>query len=169
MIIRFEDPSDRPASLEVERAAFERPDEANIVEAVRDEPGSFALVADADGEVVGHVQMSRAWVGEAAVLALGPIGVESDRQGRGIGSSLVRGALAEAVRRGEWAVILLGAPAYYRRFGFVAASIHGLRNPFAGSHEGGFVIDEEDFQIAMLDEHWVPPPAAEVRWHPAFG
>ena len=46
-----------------------------IVEAVRDEEGSFALVAEEDGELVGHIQLSRAWVGENPLLALGPIGV----------------------------------------------------------------------------------------------
>ncbi len=66
MIVRLEQPSDREASLEVERAAFGQPLEARIAETVRDEPGSFALVADDESEIVGHVQMSRAWVGETA-------------------------------------------------------------------------------------------------------
>ena len=81
MIVRPERQDDRLISVEVERAAFGRALEADIVEAVRDEPGSFALVADDDGAVIGHVQMSRAWVGDDEVLALGPIGVAPDHQG----------------------------------------------------------------------------------------
>jgi predicted N-acetyltransferase YhbS len=43
VIVRLEEPADRPASLEVEREAFGSSTEAAIVEAIRDEPGSFAL------------------------------------------------------------------------------------------------------------------------------
>ncbi|MGZ8580278.1 MAG: GNAT family N-acetyltransferase [Actinomycetota bacterium] len=169
MIVRLESPIDRLASVEVERAAFGQPLESTIVEAVRDEAGSFAVVAEVDGDIVGHVQMSRARVGETDVLALGPIGVLLDRRRRGIGSSLVRAALDEAGRRGESAVILLGDPSYYGPLGFVPASRYGLRNPFAGTQDEGFVIAEEDFQIAVLDEARAACLAGAVRWHPAFG
>ena len=169
MIVRLEQPADRDRSIAVERAAFGTPEEASIVEAVRDDPGSFALVADEHGEIVGHVQMSRAWVGEAGVMALGPVGVLPQRQGRGIGSALVRGALEEASRRDELAVILLGTPAYYGRFGFAPARGLGLSNPFAGVLDSGFAIDEEDFQIAVLDEPRATLLTGEVRWHRAFG
>ena len=87
VIIRLERSEDRPASIEVERAAFGTAEEATIAEQVRDEPGSFALVAVIDDEVVGHVQMSAAWIGDAEVLALGPIGVSPAYQRRGIGTS----------------------------------------------------------------------------------
>ncbi|MGH2539278.1 MAG: GNAT family N-acetyltransferase [Actinomycetota bacterium] len=169
MIVRLEQPADRDASIEVERAAFDTPGEASIVEAVRDDPGSFALVAHEGGEIVGHVQLSRAWVGETAVLALGPIGVLPERQGQGVGSALVQAALEEAGRRDETAVILLGAPSCYGRLGFVPALGYGLRNPFAGVLEDGFVIEEEDFQITVLVETPAASLGGEVRWHRAFG
>lgn len=169
MIIRLETPADRAAAIEVERAAFGEPQEATIVEVVRDEPGSFALVAETDGEVVGHVQLSTAWVGEDEVLALGPIAVAPASQRQGIGTALVAAALEEAGRRGACAVILLGSPAYYGGRGFEPASRHGLANPFAGIAEGDFVIAEEDFQIAVLAPERVATLAGEVRWHPAFG
>ncbi|HET6714622.1 MAG TPA: N-acetyltransferase [Actinomycetota bacterium] len=169
MIVRLEAHADRSASIEVERAAFERPLESTIVEAVRDEAGSFALVAEIDGDIVGHVQMSRAQVGETDVLALGPIGVLPDRQQRGIGSSLVRAALEEAGDRGKPAVILLGDPSLYGPLGFAPGSRYGLRNPFGGMQEGDFVVAEEDFQIAVLDEARAARLAGAVRWHPAFG
>ncbi len=169
MIVRPEEPGDRDASIEVERAAFDTEVEAAIVEAVRDEPDSFALVAVEDGAVVGHVQMSRAWVGGSGVLSLGPIGVLRDRQGAGIGSALTRAALEEARGRGEPAVILLGSPEYYGRLGFVPGSAYGLANPFAGHVEDGSSIAEEDFQIAVLDQERVRGLVGHVRWHPSFG
>lgn len=164
--IRPEEPDDRDDAVEVERLAFGSDEEAGIVETVRDEEGSFALVAEEDGAVVGHVQFSRGWVGETPVLALGPVGVLPERQGRGIGSRLIRAGLEEAHSRGEAAVILLGDPAFYPRFGFEPGSALGLSNPFAGVRPDGFEIAEEDFMVAVVGEGRL---AGEVRWHPAFG
>jgi predicted N-acetyltransferase YhbS len=168
VLVRLERPEDRPAALDVERRAFGSDEEVAIVEAVRDEEGSFALVAEDDGAIVGHVQLSRAGLGEVDVVALGPIGVVPERQGEGIGSALIRAALEEARSRGEPAVILLGSQSFYPRFGFAPASMLGLRNPFTGVLPSGFEILEEDFMIARLDARPIPA-AGEVRWHPAFG
>ncbi len=170
VVIRDEKEPDRAAALEVERAAFGGSAEAAIVETVRDLEGSFALVAEAieDGRIVGHVQMSRAWIGQMAVSALGPIGVLPAVQRQGIGGALVRGALAEARDRGALAVILLGSQRYYPRFGFEPAAGFGLRNPFTGTQEDGFVVQEGDFMLAPLDPR-ARALRGPVRWHPAFG
>lgn len=168
MTIRLERSEDRTTALEVERLAFGSDVEPALAEAVRDEEGSFALVAQDRGEIVGHVQLARAWVGESPVLSLGPIGVRPDRQGEGIGRLLVEGALAEGAARGEIAVILLGSPALYPRFGFEPGAAYGLRNPFTGAQEDRFVVAEEDFMVAALDDR-ARSLAGEVRWHPAFG
>jgi putative acetyltransferase len=168
VIIREEHPEDREASIEVERAAFGRADEATIVELVRDLQGSVALVLEVDGEIGGHVQMSAAHVGETEVLALGPIGVVPARQRRGGGSALVAAALEHARTRAAPAVIVLGDPAYYGRRGFEPASRYGLRNPFAGIHGDGFEIDEADLQIAVLDRDLTSALRGDVRWAPAF-
>ena len=102
VLIRDEGPADRDAALEVERAAFDTELEAEIVAAVRDEKDSFALVAEDDnGAVIGHIQFSRAWIGETVVVALGPVGVVPERHGRGIGSALIRTGLDRARERGE--------------------------------------------------------------------
>jgi len=80
------------------------------------------------------------------------MGVRPDHQGRGIGSELIRCGLNEAYDCGEPAVVLLGNPNFNRRFGFVAASTFGLRNPKVGVQPNGFVILEEHFMIVPLDE-----------------
>jgi putative acetyltransferase len=166
--VRLERSEDREASLEVKREAFGGEAEARIVIAVRDEAGSFAFVAEESGVVIGHVQLSRAWAGGTPILALGPIGVRPDHQGHGIGRALIEAAVAEARSRGEIAVILLGDPRLYPRFGFEPASSYGLRNPFTGVTDNGFVIREEDFMLLPLDDR-ARTLAGEVRWHPAFG
>lgn len=165
--IRQERADDLEAALAVERAAFGSDEEASIVEVVRSEEGSFALVAESDGEIVGHVQLTRAWIGGTAVVALGPIGVAPDRQGRGIGAALVRAAVAVAAGRGVPAVIVLGDPGWYARFGFRPGAGLGLRNPYAGVEPGGFEIHEEDFMLAVVDPGMAL--SGPVRWHAAFG
>ena len=136
---------------------------------IRDEQGSFALVAEVDGKIVGHVQLSAAWVGADEVLALGPIGVVAAHRRHGIASALIEAALAESARRGAAAVILLGSPRFYGARGFLPAADFGLANPYTGTQEEGFVVKEEDFQIAVLDRARVERLAGTVRWHPAFG
>lgn len=161
VIIRPEEPGDRAASLEVERAGFGSDEEPAIVEAVRDDEGSFALVAEDAGEVVGHIQFSRAWVGDEGVLALGPMAVRPDRQGQGIGAGLIRAGLVEAAKREETAVIVVGEAGYYGRFGFRTASAFGIPVPFPG-------VPDEDFMVAELGGEGSVPSGA-VRYHPAFG
>jgi putative acetyltransferase len=166
--VRLERPGDRAASVGVERAAFGSDEEVAVVLAVRDEEGSFALVAEDLGGIVGHVQLSRARIGRTGVLALGPIGVLPDRQGQGIGRALIEAAAEEARARGEVAMILLGDPRLYPKFGFEPASRYGLRNPFAGNRAGDLVIAEEDFMILLLGDR-ARALSGQVRWHPAFG
>ena len=65
-------------------------------------------------------------------LALAPMSVRPDRQRQGIGSALVRAALERARQQGWQAVIVLGHPGYYPRFGFSAALARPLASPFSG-------------------------------------
>jgi putative acetyltransferase len=161
-------PSDLEQVLSVEREAFGEDEEAKIVGTIHDLDGSFGLVAEEDGAVVGHVQLSRAWIGSDPALSLGPIGVLRARQGRGIGSALVEAALEAARERREIAVILLGSQGFYPRFGFLPGSTFGLRNPFTGVQEEGFVVAEEDFMVAPLADR-ASALSGAVRWHPSFG
>lgn len=89
----------------------------------------LALVAELDGAVVGYCITTRGWLGEQPVLGLGPIGVDPGVQRGGIGSALVRETLSLAGERGERLIALLGDPAYYGRFGFVASTELGVTPP----------------------------------------
>ena len=85
----------------------------------------------AEGVVVGHVLLSRL-VSPPGALALAPLAVLPDRQRRGVGSALVRAALARAREGGGAAAFVLGDPAYYGRFGFSAEAARGYASPYAG-------------------------------------
>jgi putative acetyltransferase len=143
MDLRAERDDDIDAIREVQAAAFRRPDqpdvipsEAPLVDSLRADPAAWipelSIVAiDQHATVVGHVVCSRAWIGEERhrVLGLGPIGVLPERQGEGIGSSLVHEAVKVANARGEGLIGLLGNPEYYGRFGFVPSTHHGVDPP----------------------------------------
>jgi putative acetyltransferase len=140
VILRRERPGDRAAVVAVHVAAFARPDaddvpEARLVDDLHDDgsviPG-LSLVATLGEDVVGHVMCSRASVDDKPCLGLGPIGVLPSRQRRGVGLALMHGVLAAADALNEPAVVLLGDPGYYRRFGFVLAQPFGLLPPDPG-------------------------------------
>jgi len=92
-----------------------------IVRALRDS-GQLAvsLVAEVEGEVVGHVAVSAVTIttGAAGWYGLGPVSVVPERQRMGIGKMLVTQALAELRQSGAAGCVVLGEPAYYSRFGF---------------------------------------------------
>jgi predicted N-acetyltransferase YhbS len=171
--VRIATPEDRPIATHVERLAFEAArgggsadDIVAGIEAVHAEPGSFGALAVEDATVVGHAQVSRAWIGSTPVVHLGPVGVSPRRWRRGIGSALIRFALQESEHQGEVAIVLLGDPTFYGRFGFVPASRYGLRNPRAGIQPNGFVVEEHHFQIATrAGPHHL---YGAVSWHPAL-
>lgn len=126
--IRPETPADHAALDDLLTAAFGGPDEARLLRALRDDGDlSLSLVAEAAGCILGHVALSPL-VAESPAQALAPLAVLPAMQGMGIGTALVRQALAGA---GGKAVVVLGDPAYYSRFGFCPAD---LASPWAGTH-----------------------------------
>ena len=136
--IRLETPGDEPGVRHVNLAAFTGPEEADIVDRIRREApaGWQSLVAlEADGRIVGHVLLSPCPVEDedgdrlGEVLALGPIAVLPEVQRRGVGSALMATAMSLAVARAVPAVVLLGHPSYYPRFGFEPAREVGLLPP----------------------------------------
>jgi putative acetyltransferase len=142
VLIRREGPADAGAIRAVHTSAFgdplrtaRIPAEVGLVDALRTSDAwlsELSLVAERTaGSVVGHVVCSRGWVGTSPTLGLGPLGVRSDLQNRGIGSALMHAVLGVADALGEPLVALLGDPGYYRRFGFRPASDHGITPPAA--------------------------------------
>ncbi|MEZ4241482.1 MAG: N-acetyltransferase [Myxococcota bacterium] len=125
--IRTEAPGDAPAIHEVERLAFGREAEAELVDAVREAgAGVLSLVGVWAGEVIGHVLFTPVSVGGGRGVALGPLAVHPDHQRQGVGTALVREGLRRLQTLGHGAVVVLGEPGYYRRFGFRPARAFGV-------------------------------------------
>lgn len=92
----------------------------------------LALVArDKDERLIGTVRLWNVKLGERgrSALLLGPLAVEPSVKCGGIGSALMREAIAEARRLGHGAILLVGDPEYYERFGFTARKTGDLAMP----------------------------------------
>ncbi|WP_427133314.1 N-acetyltransferase [Pseudarthrobacter sp. S9] len=146
--LRTEQPADRPAILALTAAAFAvspvtglpvegEPEEVGLLRRLFDCEEylpEFSVVAELDGEVVGHVISTRGWVGELELLGLGPIGVVPRLQRHGIGTALMNETMARANAAGERGIALLGSPEYYSRFGFVPSTTLGVEPPESAWH-----------------------------------
>jgi putative acetyltransferase len=161
MIVRTEEPEDAAEVFAVNRACFPTDGEARLVDALRSSGQlSLSLVAEVDGEVVGHVAFSPVTVmaGEAGV-GLGPVAVVEEHRRKGYAARLIGSGLAECrAARFGWAVVL-GDPAYYSRFGFRPAREFGLSDEFRGG---------DAFQAMELIAGELPVGAGLVRYAPQF-
>lgn len=125
--IRQEKPGDEASIASVTRAAFAGKSYADgnedaLAGKLR-EAGALvlSLVAVQGKAVIGHIALSPAKVGDAKWLAIGPVAVTPDHQGKGIGSGLVNTAVSVAQAYGRCGVVLMGDPAFYGRLGFTAS------------------------------------------------
>ena len=136
-MIRLTTPADHVAIHAVIAAAFEREDEARLVAQLRDDNNVLVeLVAERDGRLIGHVLYStlRITRTDAALgaAALAPVSVLPEQQRSGVGADLIRAGNARCAMLGVPAIIVLGHPSYYPRFGFSAKLAESLEAPFRG-------------------------------------
>lgn len=166
--IRAELTEDRTAVRRVNEGAFGRTTEADLVDALRAAAAPLlSLVAEEDGEVVGHLLFSPVTVETACpsdavpalLLGLAPVAVLPEWQNRGVGSQLVREGLQACRKLGATAVVVLGHPEYYPRFGFVPASRFGLTCEYP--------VPDDVFMAQELVPGALTEPGL-VRYHPAF-
>lgn len=163
MIIRPEKQGDEAVIEQVTRAAFAKlrysdQTEPIIIRRLREAGGlALSLVAEMDGQVVGHVAFSRVTVDgeDKGWLGLGPISVKPELQRKGIGSLLIRAGLAQIRAGGVKGCVLEGDPNYYKRFGFKSypgLTYHGAPSP--------------EFFMAL--PFYEDAPQGSVEYHPVF-
>lgn len=157
MMIRNERATDRVAIRGILEAAFARPDEANLVDRLREDGDCvLSLVAVESERIVGQVLFSRLRAPFRA-LCLAPVAVAPDRQRMGIGSHLIRAGLEHAQAAGWQGVFVLGDPRYYCRFGFNPDLARGFTSPYAGAH-----------LMARALGPALPTTSGEIAYAPAF-
>jgi len=145
--VRFERPLDAAAVREVNDEAFGSPIEARIVESLRGAPDCISLVATRNGLVIGHILFTPVSLEPAVgvrVAGLGPMAVRPEDQRAGVGGQLIRAGLDACRQHGYSAVVVVGHPAYYPRFGFEPAHTRGLTLR-------DFDVPEDVFMVIELD------------------
>ena len=140
MLIRAERPADFPAIYALVQTAFQTAnvsngDEQNFVNRLRASDNylpELALVAEAEGRLLGHIMLTRTFLttpqGQFPLLLLGPVAVVLEHRNQGIGTALIETVCQRARAFGRQAVILVDNPDFYRRFDFRPAVDFGIRN-----------------------------------------
>ena len=164
LLIRSEDVSDWAAVHAVNISAFETPVEANLVDALRSQAQPIiSLVAVDSGSLVGHIMFSPVTLSDHLdlnIMGLAPMAVVPSHQSRGIGSDLVRVGLDRCRELGVEAVVVLGHPEYYPRFGFVPSVRFGIRSEYE--------VPDEVFMVVELQDGVLRNAPGTVRYHQAF-
>jgi len=164
MLIRAEERRDWAAVHAVNVSAFETPAEANLVDALREQARPLvSLIAEDNGAIVGHIMFSPVSLsGHPAlkIMGLAPMAVAPEHQRKGIGSALVRAGLEQCKQLGLSAVVVLGHPAYYPRFGFSSCARFGIGCEYE--------VPEEVFMVVELQAGFLRGASGKVRYHAAF-
>lgn len=163
LTVREATKEDRPAILKIVEAAFARPDEAAIVEKLwESDAASLDLIAEIDGEIVGHCAFSLVTADpplNGALLGMAPVSVLPSHQNKGVGGAMIETGIDCCRSRGARLVVVLGAPAYYSRFGFEPASRKNARWDAMDAGDAFQLIDFAGLSGA---------PPRTIRYHDAF-
>lgn len=163
--VRSEKPEDYQSIYNVNKTAFSSEVEAKLVNNLRKTKGfisKLSLVAIKDKEIIGHILFSIIHIQTNAktvpVMALAPMAVLPKHQKQGVGSMLVREGLKECKKLGYKAVVLIGHPDYYPRFGFSPAKEKGLSLPFDAPSEAFMVYEIFPQALAGINGMVIYPP-----------
>lgn len=168
MKIRQERETDHASVYEVVKTAFasvEHSDgnEQDLVTALRNS-GAFvpelSLVAEEDGNVIGHILFTKADVDGQTVLALAPLSVLPPYQKQGIGLALMAEGHQIAAKLGFDYSIVLGHAEYYPKAGYQPASRFGIKAPFD--------VADENFMAVKLNRD-AQNVHGTLRYDAAFG
>ena len=131
LFIRPEQPADLAAIHLINDQAFGQPAEANLVDKLRaNGKAVVSLVAVEDDQLVGHILFSEATIDAVTIIGLAPLAVLPSYQKQGIGTWLTTAGIEACRVAGYTAMIVLGHPEYYPRFGFVPASRFGIKSEY---------------------------------------
>ena len=164
--IREEAPGDLLQIRQVNQDAFERTFEADLVDRLRQTcPDFVSYVAVEDGQIVGHILFTPAWLetpnGQVQGMGLARLSVLPAYQKHGIGRKHIQADLGQMQKLGWPFVIVLGHPGYYPHFGFETASKYGICCEYDA-------VTEQAFMIIIFDPSCLPPGDAVAHYRPEW-
>lgn len=164
MLIRPEKQDDWTTIQALNAEAFGTLTEARLVDELRREAQPvISLVAEYDHAVIGHIMFAPVSLPEhpdLKIMGLAPMTVGPEHQRRGIGSALVQAGLEQCRRLGYGAVVVLGHPDYYPRFGFAPAAGFGIGCEYEAPSEAFLAVELEPGYLAAA--------SGAIRYHEAF-
>ena len=162
MYIRSEQSGDEDQIREVHLQAFETVMEANLVDALRDAGIELISLVAVDGEeIIGHILFSPMTIdAPLRIMGLAPMAVLPSRQRQRVGSQLVEAGLKACAQAEFDAVVVLGHPSYYPRFGFEPAAAFGIKSEYD--------VPSEVFMLKELKPGVLRGISGTVEYHPAF-
>lgn len=140
MHIRPEKPEEFPYLYDFVQTAFATAkvsdgSEADFVNVLREGVNyipELALVAEVDGEIIGHIMFTRTYLSVPGkrfeALLLAPVAIVLEQRNKGIGAALIEEGMSRAKAMGFTSVFLVGDPDYYSRFGFRSVTSYGIRH-----------------------------------------
>jgi putative acetyltransferase len=118
-----------------------------------------------DSHIVGQILFSPVIIASAhrrlEALGLGPMAVLPPYYRQGIGSHLVHHGLEACRAIGDVIVVVLGHPAFYRRFAFTPAIRHRVRSEYD--------VPEEVFMLLELRDAAASGGGGVALYQPEFG
>lgn len=159
-----EQPTDVAAIHALNTAAFERVAEADLVDALRQQASPLvSLVAIQGEQVVGHILFTPVTLSShpnLKIMGLAPIAVSPAHQKQGIGAALIQAGLQECRKIGYGAIVVLGHPDYYPKFGFVPTSQYQITCEYD--------VPPEAFMLVELIAGYLENKSGMISFHPAF-
>lgn len=164
MLIREANINDYEAIYAVVAAAFETEAEAKLVEKLHlAGEAVVSMVAELSGKIVGYVLFSNVTLSRHAnlkIIGLAPVAVLPPCQRKGIGRALIEAGLKACTVKGYEAVVVLGHPAYYPKFGFRASTEFGFNCEYD--------VPDDAFMALELRQNALAGVSGVICYHPAF-
>ncbi|MBE9521040.1 MAG: N-acetyltransferase [Proteobacteria bacterium] len=163
--IRPEGKEDFSAIRRINRKAFDTDAEANLVDALRKSNVEIiSLVAEYNDIPVGHILFSEVGLDghcpDIRLSGLAPMAVLPENQRKGIGSQLVVEGIKACRLAGYSAVVVLGHPQFYPRFGFMPSVNFKIRSEFD--------VPDDVFMIKELRKDALTNCSGTIMYHAAF-
>lgn len=165
MGIREEKPTDIKKIWDINIAAFETDGEARLINALRDGGTPFlSLVYEQNNDLLGHILFTPVTLGgehaSAHLMGLAPMAVLPGHQNSGIGSALVKAGIQKCTADSCDAIVVLGHPEFYPRFGFRSSVEFGIKSEYE--------VPDEVFMILELEQNSLDGANGIIKYNAIF-